>query len=196
MNNRNLQLSLFHLHAIVKDLATIINALGEDTPLSLDLFIPIHKYIIIRTCAFYDEFENQFLKHSKSNEVRFIKLEKIYRFVLSKRNNYFPDIYNMRNYALAHNYRIKTGSIYNSIFEQQLHFTIPKSAAEISINIHLMDNFLSAVKWLYPEIYEIMEENLLFPTENTGLDIVDENGYPNVLTEITNEIQRLADESI
>ncbi len=196
MNKRYLQLSIFHLHTIVQDLANIIGALGEDTPLSLELFIPIHKYMIIRTCAFYDEFEHQFLKHAKSNEIRFIKLEKIYAFILSKRNNYFPDIYNIRNYALAHNYRVKIGSEYHSIFEKQLHFTVPKSAPEISINIHLMDNFLSAVKTLYPEIHSIMEENILLPTENTGLGIIDENNCGNVMKEISDEIQRLADEKL
>lgn len=196
MNKRNLQLSLFHLNSIVKDLANIIHALAEDAPLSLDLFIPIHKYMIVRTCAFYDEFEHQFLKEAKSTESRFVKLERIYAYVVSKRDNYFPDIYNIRNYALAHNYRIKIGNKYHSIFENQVHFTFPKSAPEISINIHLMDNFLSAIKIFYPEIYTIMDENLLLPTENDGLGIVDENNYQNVMNKISNEIQRIADENL
>lgn len=150
--------------------------------------------MIIRTCAFYDEFEHQFLKHAKSSEIRFIKLEKIYSFILLKRNNYFPDIYNIRNYALAHNYQVKIGSEYHSIFEKQLHFTFPKSAAEISINVHLMDNSLSALKWLYPEISEIMEENVITPTENMDSLVINEANYQDIMREISDEIQRIADE--
>ncbi len=195
-SKRELQLSLFHLHSIVNDISTILNALIQGVPVSEDLFRPIHKYIIIRTCAFYDEVEHQFLKLAKSDEIRYKKLENIYSYILSERNKYFPDIYNIRNYALAHNYRIRSGNNYHSIFENQLHFTIPKSASEISVNIHLMDSFLSAIKWLYPEIHAIMEENLAVPTENTGLDMFDEHSFQIVMREISDKIQRLADENI
>jgi len=109
MKNRNLQLSLYHLHITVKDIGDIIKGFGEFDPLPSVLFVPILKYIMIRTRAFYDELDNHFMKYAKPDENRYNKLARIYNYIKIERDKHFPDLKSMRDSALAHNYRIKTG---------------------------------------------------------------------------------------
>ena len=193
MNTRKLQLSLFHLNIIVQDMSNIINAFNETEPLPPALFIPIYKYMIVRTCAFYDEVTRQFLKLAKCNEDRFKKIESIISYIITERDKYFPDLYNIRNNILAHNYRVKVNNDLISIFEKQIHFTFPKYAVEHVINIHLMDALLSAIKRIYPEIYQIMDDNVFAPSENMSLTLINEINYNSIINKIDADIQRIAD---
>jgi hypothetical protein len=194
MKNRDLQLSLYHLHITVKDIGDIIVGFGNFEPLPPVLFVPILKYIMIRTRAFYDELDNHFMKYSKSDEVRYKKLERIYNYIKDERDKYFPDIKSIRDTSLAHNYRVKVGSDFISIFESPILFTVPKSAPEHSINCHLMDQMLSAIKYLYPEIFNVMGENISTPQENLFSQLIDEKNYNQIINDIDMNTQKIAEE--
>ncbi|EHQ26375.1 hypothetical protein [Mucilaginibacter paludis] len=192
MKNRNLQLSLYHLHIIVKDMSDIVDSFNSNELLPEALFVPIFKYMMVRTCAFYDEVTHQFLINAKSNEARFKKLQKIAEYIISERDKYFPDLYSIRNNVLAHNYRVRDKNKLISVFEYPMHFAFPKYAVEHVINIHLMNGLLSGIKYLYPEIHEIMNENISIPSENMSLTLIDGNNYQLIICEIDNTIQDIA----
>jgi len=57
-----------------------------------------------------------------------------------------------------------------------------------------MDQMLSAIKYLYPEIYEVMAENILSPKENLRPDLINEQNYNDIISEINQQTQKIADE--
>lgn len=190
---RKLQISLCHMHLIVDDHRKIIESLGNEAKVSEALMSPISKYLLIRTTAFYDELDKHYLKIADKLENRYKTLVTIRKILIGKRDQYFPDLTNIRNHALAHHYRIKKES-WRSIFEQETEYTIPKSPAELSVNSFIMDQILSSVKILYPEVNKVILHDLKAPIEHRTT-ITDKN-YKSIMTEMQCQIQSIIDQNL
>lgn len=191
MSVRNLQLSLVHLNEVVLDYKSIIEELNEFETLPPSLYQPIFKYLIIRTTAFYEELDGFFLKIAESEEVRFQTLTQVINFIVATRNKYFPDLFNIRNNVLAHNYRVSKKRGNKSVFEISISYTFPNSPTQHIINAVLMDTVLSSIKFLYPEIYEIMYNEVQSPKENPKTPLITEKNYEAVLEEIKKEVEAI-----
>ncbi len=193
MDKREGQLSLYHLNLIVQEIADIIDTLGNIQPLPKSLFVPIHKHIIIRTCAFYDEIKYQTLKVLKTDEQRYKALVKVEHYIVTKREDYFSDLHKIRNNILAHNYRVKSESC-RSVFEKETFYIFPNSIPELIVNTNLMDTMLSSIKYLYPEIHEMMNNEIheLKAMETS----INGTNYESFNTEIQQDVQKIVDEEL
>lgn len=187
MESKDLQISLYHLDLIVKEAANILDSL-ENLELSNVLLIPIFNYLSIRTCAFYDELNQHFIKKAISEELRFRKILKTKEYIEGVRDKYCPDLYKIRNTILAHNFRIKATK-YESIFFYPTEYLIPASNANHIFNITLMDSMLSTIKFLYPEIYNEVDKIPCRPKET----LLERANYHEIAEKVSTEIQKIAD---
>ncbi|MDF3078537.1 MAG: hypothetical protein K0S09_2426 [Sphingobacteriaceae bacterium] len=184
MNNSKLDTSTKHLHLILAEVNSILVGLDRMPKGSPQLYLPIVKYLIIRSCAFWDEVEKQFVKEAQKTS-EYPQVEFIVEFLLKTRDGFFPDLRNIRNNVFAHNYRVKLKN-YSSIFDLETSYKFPRSAPELAVNIKLMDIFLAAMKYLYPNILNVYSEEI--PSLGyVGTGISDSN-YTQIIQEIENKV--------
>ena len=150
-------------------LENILEITSKNTKLieasNLTLFENVTTLILIRTKSLNDEYKHHFLK---------IKDERVAQFAWATqpiwdRISQWTEIDDFRNNVLAHNLRTEKRNNYQSIFTLKsfTDFDIPKSANELAVLVHCIDQFrrelLSTFKKEYENAANFIENIILDP---------------------------------